>query len=62
MVYKTQKRMAKIIYLEDTITLMANTGKLQLVKDLAKIGEFKTLDSGYRYIVIENAEDERKEK
>ncbi len=45
--------MAKIIYLLDTITLMANT-KLEFVKELAKIGEFKQTESGYRYIVIEN--------
>jgi hypothetical protein len=55
MVYKTQKRMAKIIYLEDTITLMANTKNgMELVQRLAKIGEFKQTENGYRYIVIEN--------
>ena len=46
--------MAKIIYLEDTITLLANSGGLELVQKLAKIGEFKQTQKGYRYIVIEN--------
>ncbi len=47
--------MAKIIYLEDTITLMANTKNgMELVQRLAKIGEFKQTENGYRYIVIEN--------
>lgn len=46
--------MAKIIYLEDTITLIANKGGMELVQRLAKIGEFKETQSGYRYIVIEN--------
>ena len=46
--------MAKIIYLEDTITLLANSGGLELVQRLAKIGEFKQTQKGYRYIVIEN--------
>jgi len=48
--------MAKIVYLEDTITLMANKGKMELVQKLAKIGEFKQTQSGYRYIIIENNE------
>ena len=46
--------MAKIIYLEDTITLIANKGGLELVQRLAKIGEFKETQTGYRYIIIEN--------
>lgn len=44
--------MAKIIYMEDTITLMGHGGKLSEVQQLAKIGEFKTLENGYRYIVL----------
>lgn len=46
--------MAKIIYLEDTITLMANTGKMDVVQKLAKIGEFKQTKTGYRYIIVQN--------
>jgi hypothetical protein len=46
--------MAKIIYLEDTITLLANKGGVELVQKLAKIGEFKQTQNGYRYIIIEN--------
>ena len=46
--------MAKIIYLEDTITYIANRGGMELVQRLAKIGEFKETETGYRYIVIEN--------
>ncbi len=46
--------MAKIIYLEDTIALMANTGKMNVVKQIAKLGEFKQTETGYRYILIEN--------
>ena len=46
--------MAKIIYLEDTITLLANKGGMELVQKLAKIGEFKETQTGYRYIIIEN--------
>ena len=45
--------MAKIIYLEDTITYIANKGGMELVQRLAKIGQFKETESGYRYIVIE---------
>lgn len=48
--------MATIIYLEDTITLLANVGKVEFVKDLAKLGEFKQTKDGYRYIVIKNKE------
>ena len=50
--------MAKIIYLEDTITLLANKGGLELVQKLAKIGQFKETQSGYRYIVIETETNE----
>ena len=50
--------MAKIIYLEDTITLLANRGGLELVQRLAKIGEFKETQNGYRYIVIESKDNE----
>ena len=46
--------MAKIIYTEDTITLMANKGKMDVAQQLAKLGEFKQTQSGYRYIVIED--------
>ena len=46
--------MAKIIYLEDTITLLANKGGMELVQKLAKTGEFKQTQNGYRYIIIEN--------
>jgi hypothetical protein len=45
--------MAKVIYLEDTITLLANKSGMELVKELAKVGEFKQTKSGYRYILIE---------
>ena len=44
--------MAKIIYMEDTITLMGNDGKISEVQQLVKAGEVKTLESGYRYIII----------
>ena len=46
--------MAKIVYLEDTIALIANKGGMELVQKLAKIGQFKETESGYRYIIIEN--------
>ncbi len=46
--------MAKIVYLEDTITLMANKGGIELVKLISKQGEFKQTESGYRYILIES--------
>jgi len=49
--------MAKIIYLEDTIALMANSGKLNTVKQIAKLGEFTQTKDGYRYIVLD--EDKR---
>jgi hypothetical protein len=44
--------MAKIIYLEDTIALMANSGNLNTVKRIAKLGEFTQTKDGYRYIVL----------
>jgi hypothetical protein len=46
--------MAKIIYLEDTITLLANNGGIELVKLISKQGEFKQTESGYRYILVQN--------
>ncbi len=46
--------MAKIIYLEDTVTLLANRGGIELVKLISKQGEFKQTETGYRYILIEN--------
>ena len=46
--------MAKIIYLEDTIALMVNTGKMNVVKQVAKLGEFTQTKSGYRYIVLDD--------
>lgn len=49
--------MAKVVYMEDTITLMANTKNgIELVQRLAKIGEFKQTESGYRYILIDSNE------
>lgn len=45
--------MAKIIFLEDTITLMANSGNLNTVKRIAKLGEFTQTKNGYRYIVLD---------
>ena len=45
--------MAKVIYLEDTITLIANKGGIELVKLISKQGEFKQTESGYRYILID---------
>lgn len=48
--------MAKIIYLEDTITLIANKSGMKLVQRLAKIGQFKETPKGYRYIIIESNE------
>lgn len=46
--------MAKIIYLEDTITFIANKGGMELVQKIAKMGEFKETQNGYRYILIED--------
>ena len=45
--------MAKIIYLEDTVTMLANKGGIELVKLISKQGEFKQTESGYRYILID---------
>ena len=50
----------KIIYLEDTITLLANLGKLDLLKQLSKVGEFKETKDGYRYLLV-NKEKENEE-
>jgi hypothetical protein len=44
--------MAKIIYTEDTITMIANKGGIDLVKLISKEGEFKQTESGYRYILV----------
>lgn len=48
--------MAKVVYLEDTITLLANKGGIELVKLISKQGEFKQTKSGYRYILINDNE------
>ena len=45
--------MAKIVYLEDTVTMLANKGGIELVKLISKQGEFKQTESGYRYILID---------
>ena len=46
--------MVKIIYLEDTITLMGKTQEgVENIQRLARIGKFEETKSGYRYIVIE---------
>jgi len=44
----------KIVYLEDTITLMANSGNLNMVKRIAKLGNFTETKAGYRYIVLDD--------
>ncbi len=49
--------MAKIIYTEDTITLLANKGGIELVKLISKDGEFEQTESGYRYILIDEKQD-----
>jgi hypothetical protein len=49
--------MAKIIYTEDTITLLANKGGIELVKLISKEGEFKQTDTGYRYILVEEKDN-----
>ena len=49
--------MAKIIYTEDTITLLANKGGIELVKLISKEGEFKQTDAGYRYILVEEKDN-----
>lgn len=46
--------MTKIVYLEDTITLMANSGNLNMVKRIAKLGNFTETKAGYRYIVLDD--------
>ncbi len=46
--------MTKIIYLEDTITLMANSGNLNTVKRIATLGNFTETKAGYRYIVLDD--------
>ena len=49
--------MAKIIYLEDTIALMANSGNLNTVKRIAKLGEFTQTKNEYRYIVLDDGKN-----
>ena len=49
--------MAKIIYLEYTIALMANSGNLNTVKRIAKLGEFTQTKNGYRYIVLDDGKN-----
>jgi hypothetical protein len=51
--------MAKIIYTEDTVTMLANKGGIELVKLISKQGEFKQTENGYRYIMVdENKKNE----
>jgi hypothetical protein len=45
--------MTKIIYLEDTINMLANKGGIDLVKLISKQGELKQTESGYRYIMVD---------
>jgi hypothetical protein len=45
--------MAKIIYLEDTINMLANKGGIDLVKLISKQGELKQTENGYRYIMVD---------
>jgi len=45
--------MTKIIYLEDTINILANKGGIDLVKLISKQGELKQTESGYRYIMVD---------
>ena len=47
--------MAKVIYLEDTVTMLANKGGIELVKLISKQGELKQTESGYRYIMVDDA-------
>jgi hypothetical protein len=47
--------MTKIIYLEDTINMLANKGGIDLVKLISKQGELKQTESGYRYIMVDDA-------
>ena len=48
--------MGKVIYMEDTIAFMGNFSQMELAKvqEIVKEGEVKTLQSGYRYIVLSN--------
>jgi len=48
--------MAKIIYLEETMTLIANTDKFGLSRIKEISGQFKETSKGYRYIIIESNE------
>jgi len=45
--------MTKIIYLEDTINMLANKGGIDLVKLISKQGELKQTKNGYRYIMVD---------
>jgi len=45
--------MTKIIYLEDTINILANKGGIDLVKLISKQGELKQTENGYRYIMVD---------
>ena len=45
--------MTKIIYLEDTINMLANKGCIDLVKLVSKQGELKQTENGYRYIMVD---------
>ena len=47
--------MTKIIYLEDTINMLANKGGIDLVKLVSKQGELKQTENGYRYIMVDEA-------
>jgi hypothetical protein len=47
--------MTKIIYLEDTINMLANKGGIDLVKLISKQGELKQTENGYRYIMVDEA-------
>lgn len=54
--------MAKIIYMQDTLTLIANTEKFGLarIKEITEASEMKQTKNGYHYFVIENKTDEIK--
>ena len=45
--------MTKIIYLEDTINMLANKGGIDLVKLVSKQGQLKQTENGYRYIMVD---------
>ena len=45
--------MTKIIYLEDTINMLANKGGIDLVKLISKQGKLKQTENGYRYIMVD---------